>query len=92
MRSAEGHDLSVLRSYPFDDVDTWRVQFETKHLSMNHGGRLTRLQEARALLRSKGFLPISSGHDDETWHHVASREHFLVLGCSAFTRALTARK
>jgi len=66
----EGYDLKVLQSYPFGTVPTWRVQFETKHLSRED--RVATHQ----LLSQHGYLPLAQNHDDETWHHPKSNETF----------------
>jgi hypothetical protein len=64
------YDLKVLQSYPFGTVPTWRVQFETKHLSRED--RVATHQ----LLSQHGYLPLAQNHDDETWHHPKSNETF----------------
>ena len=70
----EGYDAEVLRQYPFGVVPTWRVIFESVHLSKR--ARHT----AAELLRSHGFINVQGLTDavaDATWHHNLSREAFL---------------
>ena len=65
----EGHDTTVLESYPFGSVPTWRVIFEAYHLQR---GRLLR---ATALLRSHGFVPLNPGNRYlSSWHNIRSQE------------------
>ena len=70
----EGYDAEVLRQYPFGAVPTWRVIFESVHLSK-------RARHAAAeLLRAHGYINVQGLTDavaDATWHHNQSRETFL---------------
>jgi len=69
---AEGHDKDVLDAYPFAQVETWRVQFESNKINA------TRLAAVRARLGAHGFRPLQLGdrtaQPDDVWHHPESRE------------------
>jgi len=67
---AEGHDHSVLASYPFDAIPTARVVFEATHMSNPDFDRTT------ALLHRQGFVYLVGGHKEglNIWHHAQSHE------------------
>ena len=79
---AEGHDLQVLRQYPFANVPTWRVVYETLHLS-DEG-----IIEAARLMRRHGFVsllaPLSRSRFS-VWHANHSKEVMVRRG-SRMTR------
>tara|TARA_B110001452_G_scaffold93486_1_gene77187 strand:+ start:104 stop:1372 length:1269 start_codon:yes stop_codon:yes gene_type:complete len=68
----EGHDAHVLAAYPFGEVETWRVQFESNKLNS------TALAAARERLATHGFRPLQLGDvqrmPDDVWHHPGSGE------------------
>ncbi len=68
---AEGHDLDVLRSYPFDvpRLRPWRVFFEAAHMS-----RAT-YRNASELMAAHGYAHVWGGRvEADTWHLIASAE------------------
>lgn len=72
----EGHDLEVLRSFPFERTRTARVIYESVHLS-EEGRR----EAARLLLRS-GFANVYGGLARDpmvVWHHLNSSERLLSI-------------
>jgi hypothetical protein len=68
---AESYDLHVLRQYPFETVPTWRVVYETVHLSNDD------IVAAARLMRSQGFVsllaPLSKS-PFSVWHNNKSAE------------------
>ena len=71
MVDTEGHDLHVLRQYPFETLPTWRVIYETKHLSGED------ILHAARLMHGHGFVsllsPLSKGAYS-VWHRNISGE------------------
>ena len=60
MIDVEGHERSVISSFPFRENPVRGVKFETKHLSP------LALNETRSVLAHQGFVMKKTGVD-ETW-------------------------
>lgn len=66
MVDAEGYDLEVLKTFPFDAVRTRRVVYETLHMSPSA------IRAAAALMMRAGFANIQGGltlAPMSVWHH-----------------------
>ena len=71
MIDAEGYDAEVLKQYPFDRIPTWRVVYETSHLSSDS------IRSSAKLMMSHGFVNLLGGLAKlpmTMWHHRESAE------------------
>ena len=71
MIDAEGYDAEVLKQYPFDRIPTWRVVYETSHLSTDS------IRSSAKLMMSHGFVNLLGGLAKlpmTMWHHRESAE------------------
>ena len=68
---AEGHDLHVLQQYPFASVPTWRVIYESTHLSDDDVVRAARLMRAHGYV---SLLAPLSKSPYAVWHRNESSE------------------
>eukprot|EP00966_Prymnesium_polylepis_P101452 2349587-Prymnesium_polylepis.1 len=81
-RATQGHDVDVLRQYPWSTVRTSRVVFESLHLSR------FAYSQAAALLENHGFTNVQGGGRDflDVWHHANSSDRIApaALLCAPF--------